>query len=111
MIVGGMSVRDGVSVGVTDGVFVGVRVAVDVGVTDGVDVNVVVGEMVTVGVNVAVAVGSGLGVSAVDSPPVFGIRNSDSDSDAVRSGCDALQIRFGTLKAPMAVARRIAQIR
>lgn len=109
VIVGGMSVRDGVSVGVTDGVFVGVRVAVDVGVTDGVIVNVAVGETVTVGVDVAVTVGSGLGVSAVDSPPVFGIRNSDSD--AVRSGCDALQIRFGTLKAPMAVARRIAQIK
>lgn len=107
VLVGGMSVRDGVSVGVTDGVFVGVRVAVDVGVTDGVIVNVAVGEDVTVGVNVDVAVGSGLGVSAVDSPPVFGIRNSDSDS--IRSGCDAFQMSFGTLKAPTAVAKSTAQ--
>ena len=107
MLVGGISVRDGVSVGVKERVLVGVRVDVEVGVTDGVNVNVAVGEKVAVGVNVAVAVGSRLAVNAVPSPPVFGIRTSDSKN----SGCDDLHMRFGTLKAPMAIARKIAQIK
>lgn len=66
--------------------------------------NVTVGEEVTVGVTVVVAVGAGLPVSALASPPVFGIIRSDSRSP----GWDALHIRPGITKAPMAVARRIA---
>ena len=111
-----MSVRDGVTVGVKEGVRVEVRVDVcegvaeAVGVIEGVLVNVAVGEKVAVGVNVAVAVGSGLpanAVSAVPSPPVFGITTLGSES----SGCDDLHMRFGKLKAPMAIARRNAQIK
>ena len=80
VLVGGMSVRDGVSVGVKDGVCVGVRVDVEVCVVvaDGVKVNVAVGESVTVGVNVAEDVGSGLFVTVVVPLPVFGISRSAS---------------------------------
>lgn len=105
VIVGGMSVR--VGVGVRDGVLVGVRVGEAVEVADAVTVNVAVGENVTVGVNVAVGLGSGLPVSTPASPPVFGIRYSGSESP----GWLAFHIRLGTTKAPMAVARRIAQIK
>ena len=100
---------DGVSVGVEVRVLVGVRVDVEVcvAVADGVTVKVAVGENVAVGVDVAVAVGSGLSVNAVPSPPVLGIRSSDLES----SGFNAPHMRFVMLKAPMAVANSIAQIK
>jgi len=72
-----------------------------------VNVDVAVGEKVTVAVNVAVAVGSGVSVNAVASPPVFGISRSGSES----SGFDDLHIRFGTLKAQMAITKSVAQIK
>ena len=107
MLVGGKCVGEAVRVGVKELVPVGVRVDVEVcvAVTDGVNVNTTVGEKVVVGVNVAVAVGSGLSVNAVPSPPVYGVRRSSSES----SGFDDLQMRFGTPKAQIAVAKSIAQ--
>ena len=74
---------------------------------EAVKVNVAVGEAVAVGVDVAVAVGSGLLVSAVPSSPVMGI----TASDWAISGCEALQMRVGRLKAQMAVANRSAPIK
>ena len=102
-----MSVREGVGVGVVVGVLVGVKVDVKVAVIEGeaVKVNVAVGEAVAVGVDVAV--GSGLLVSAVPSSPVMGI----TASDWAISGCEALQMRVGRLKAQMAVANRSAPIK
>ena len=110
-----MSVRDGVTVGVTEGVRVEVRVAVcegvveAVGVIEGVNVKVAVGERVAVSETVVVAVGSGPSsnaVSAVPSPPVFGITTSGSES----SGCEDLHRRFGKLKAHMAITKSVAKI-
>jgi hypothetical protein len=113
-----MSVRDGVTVGVKEGVRVGVKVAV----CEGVIVRVGEAEAVTEGVKVCEAVaveeevcegkvvGSGLSVNTASSPlapPVFGI----STPCSVRSGCKDRQMSFGTLKAPMAIARRIVQIK
>ena len=103
--------REGVTVGVIDGVIVGVEVVVKVGVMVGVNVSVTVavGGKVTVGVGVGVMVGSGLGlcVSAVPSPPVIGIIAPGS----AISGCDERQIRFGRLKAHMAITNSSAPIK
>ena len=102
--------REGVTVGVIDGVIVGVEVVVKVGVMVGVNVSVTVavGGKVTVGVGVGVMVGSGLGLFvAVPSPPVIGIIAPGS----AISGCDERQIRFGKLKAHMAITNSSAPIK
>ena len=94
-----------------EGVIVGVEVGVKVGVIVGVNVSVTVavGGKVTVGVGEGVLVGSGLGlcVSAVPSPPVFGIKTPGS----AISGCDDRHIRLGKLKAHMAITSRSAPIK
>jgi len=106
-----MRVRDGVTVGVEEGVLVGIKVAVKVevsvavGMGDGVDVNVVVGARLAVAVNAAV--GSGLFVIAVPPLPVSGITRSDSSTP----GLEDPNRRAGTVKAPMAVARRVTRIK
>ena len=48
-----------------------------------------------------------VGVNVAPSPPVFGIATPGWES----SGWEAFHMRFGKLKAPMAVTRSVAQIK
>jgi hypothetical protein len=97
VLVGGIRVREGVTVAV--GVSVTEAVDVKLGVAEGLDVGgiVRVGVAVSVGVNVAVAPFVGVTVS----PPVMGITSSESSV----SGNRMRVITIGILNALMATIR------
>jgi hypothetical protein len=98
--VGGISVRDGVTVAVAVLVNVPVGLGVRVNVAEGVNVNVAVGLGVAVAVSVAVSVG----LLAAVNPPVSGITSSGLSATGYRIRL----MMMGNVYAPMLTTKNAA---